>query len=496
MKKRTTLFILAALLSASFGIQAQNLSRQLLSPVTLQQAPLLPQAASENTDKTGWLWKTRVKKIYQKGECLTAEKVERTFDEHDRLATMTITDFIYDTYTCELVGIHRRVRQYNSNGFCNREEYFLSRDGVNFTLSCTADMEADPIFTQTVISNHALSLNTETNQWEVDRNLTWWKDVKRDDEGRITEVVSHAGAKPNSTSSLVQYQYSYKDGERAPYEIVLFPTAENVQLKNIKWHESDGNFIWQSNKLFALFFEDPDGNASKTNKPISYEVYDKDGNWLGAKQYSYQADGSYEYKTETTNWTQSVSCTMLDQYGSYKGTINTVENQRYSKVFERKLFNERGDQTLYERCERLNKVESTGDWEFITEWKYENTYENGVLTAIKIEPFSTYIHEDGSMEQRSGEPTLYDFSDFHQPQTGIDNQTAANDLNVVFINNCLQLDLPVGTSYMLCDIQGRVITSGNEAPEQLDLSNYTNGVYLFKVMTKDGRQQCFKLMKH
>lgn len=104
------------------------------------------------------------------------------------------------------------------------------------------------------------------------------------------------------------------------------------------------------------------------------------------------------------------------------------------------------------------------------------------------------INNNGSINY--SDPILYEFSDFHKPQTGIDNQTAANDLNVVFINNCLQLNLPVGTSYILCDIQGRVITSGNEAPEQLDLNSYTNGVYLFKVKTKDGRQQCFKLMKH
>lgn len=498
MKRRTTLFTLAMLLSAGFGMQAQNLSRQPLSSITLQHDPLLPQAASENTDKTGWLWKTRVKKGYYKGECLIEEKVERTFDEHDHLATITQTNFIYDSHTCELETITRKVIQYDSNGFNNHTDYFASNDGVNFTLLTVTDAEADPIFTQTWTSNHEIFFNTETNQWEEDETgyYTWWKEVKRDNEGRITEVVNHAGLKPNSTSSTVLYQYSYKDGERAPHEMVLFPTANNIQIKNIKWHESDGNFIWLSKYVFNLFFDDPEGSASRNNLPIYYEAYDKDGNWLGTNQYTYQANGSYERKTETTNWTQSLSYTKLDQYGSCKGTLSTIENQMYSKVFERYLYNEKGDQTFYERCERLNKDESTGDWEMIYEKNYKNTYENGVLTAVKIEGLTTYDPEDGPTEYIGETIALYEFSDFHKPQTGIDNQTAANDLNVVFINNCLQLNLPVGTSYILCDIQGRVITSGNEAPEQLDLNSYTNGVYLFKVKTKDGRQQCFKLMKH
>ena len=497
MKRRTTLFTLAMLLSAGFGMQAQNLSRQPLSFITLQHDPLLPQAASENTDKTGWLWKTRVKKIFYKGEWLILEKLERTFDENDRIATQTQTTFDYDRVTTECKGGERIALKFDSNGFNNHTDRFRSNDGVNFTLLAVADAEADPIFTQTWTSNHAIFFNTETNQWEEDEtgNLTWWKEVKRDNEGRITEVVFHTGLKPNSTSSTVQYQFHYKDGERAPHEMVLFPNNDDKYLvKNIKWHESDGNFIWLGNTLYQLFFDGYDtNNRSKNNKPIRYEVYDKEGNRLGTNQYTYQANGGYERKTETTNWTASHNVTVLDQYGSYKETLSTIENQMYSTIHQRILYNEYGHQILYEKYERQNHDESSTNWDIYYKEQntYNYTYENEVLTAIEM---NREINNNGSINY--SDPILYEFSDFHKPQTGIDNQTAANDLNVVFINNCLQLNLPVGTSYILCDIQGRVITSGNEAPEQLDLNSYTNGVYLFKVKTKDGRQQCFKLMKH
>lgn len=175
MKRRTTLFTLAMLLSAGFGMQAQNLSRQPLSSITLQHDPLLPQAASENTDKTGWLWKTRVKKIFYKGEWLILEKLERTFDENDRIATQTQTTFYYDTATTECKGGERIALKFDSNGFNNHTDRFGSNDGVNFTLLAVGDAEADPIFTQTWTSGHVIFFNTETNQWEEDETgyYTW-----------------------------------------------------------------------------------------------------------------------------------------------------------------------------------------------------------------------------------------------------------------------------------------------------------------------------------
>ena len=513
MKRRTTLFTLAMLLSAGFGMQAQNLSRQPLSSITLQHDPLLPQAASENTDKTGWLWKKRVHKVFHNGEWIIANKRERTFDENDHITTETLT--LTHGYGQE--EFSHWVFRFDSNGFCNQEKAFHSYDGVNFRPITMEDREADPIFTQTLTSNRTKVWNTETNLWEEDDigRMASWLEVKRYNEGRITEVVTHNGFKPYSISSQVCYQYHYKDGERAPHEIVLFPNNDNIILKNIKWHESDGNFIWLSNILYNLFFDyshddfnpsdyyadyeyiDYYGNyqfdyyynyPSKNNKPISYEAYDKAGNLLGINQYTYQADGSYEKKTEINNATLLLKHTVLDQYGSYERTINLIENQKYTQTFIRELCNEQGHRKTYECYVHQDKDESTGDFEIILTRNYTNTYENGVLTAIDIERYDN--------EEINIEPIRIEFSDFHKPQTGIDNQTAANDLNVVFINNCLQLNLPVGTSYILCDIQGRVITSGNEAPEQLDLNSYTNGVYLFKVKTKDGRQQCFKLMKH
>ena len=323
-----------------------------------------------------------------------------------------------------------------------------------------------------------------------------------DDLGRITKNILWFGAeKDGIPTDRITYRYDYRGVLTSILWEYLTPSEIlKLEATDIEWHHTNGNYITYGNDIYDIFDDDLRNNA-----PLSYNVteYDSEGREIkrhGRVTYKYDEQGRLLLKKAVTGERCRIFIDKyeydLDENGSYSeehvsatdnncnGMIERNEVDSYGKT--ERIFDEMGN--IIERNEYVLE-----DDEPYLDFGTRHTYKDS-KPHIDFSTRHTYKYgDDGEILEETVDvkdsrhkeyvpKSRYVYSDFIDiiPTDITDDPDKKKSVLVTYRDGSLYFCGTEGSSFTVCDMQGRICIKGKASPE-ISVNNLTTGVYMVNI---------------